>query len=368
MKKYKFLISGGGTGGHIYPAISIADELSMNFHSSEILFVGSNQRMEMKKVPERGYNIIGLWISGIKRKLHFTNLLVPFKLLHSLIKSYFIIKKFKPDFVIGTGGFASGPILYVASKLNLPTLIQEQNSYAGLTNKILSKSVETICVAYDGMSKYFPVNKIFFTGNPVRKEIFEINISKKESDIFFNITRPNKVLLVLGGSLGAKNINEFISKNLDFFNKYKIQIIWQCGNMYYDSYKKYNSKKIKVFPFLKNMNKAYSSADYIISRSGASVISELCIVAKPVIFIPSPNLAEDHQTKNALNIVNKNAAVMVKEKDLNEIFFKVFDKVINNEKFSNELSKAIKLLAMPQATNKIIEKVKTRLKNGNKLQ
>lgn len=367
MKKYKFLISGGGTGGHIYPAISIADELSKSFISSEILFVGSKHRMEMKKVPERGYDIIGLWISGIKRKIHFSNLLIPFKILHSLIKSYLIIKRFNPDFVIGTGGFASGPILYIASKLRLPTLIQEQNSYAGLTNKILSNSVETICVAYDNMNKYFPVNKILFTGNPVRNEIFESKVSKKESDDFFKINRSSKVLLVLGGSLGAKNINEFISKNLDFFDNNKIEIIWQCGNMYYDSYKKFNSKKIKVFPFIKDMNKAYCSADYIISRSGASVISELCIVGKPVVFIPSPNLAEDHQTKNALNIVNKNAAVMVKEKDLNDKFFRVFKKLINDESYSNELSKAIKLLAKPKATIKIIEQIKSRLKNENKL-
>ena len=367
MKKYKFLISGGGTGGHIYPAISIADELSKSFISSEILFVGSKHRMEMKKVPERGYDIIGLWISGIKRKIHFSNLLIPFKILHSLIKSYLIIKRFNPDFVIGTGGFASGPILYIASKLRLPTLIQEQNSYAGLTNKILSNSVETICVAYDNMNKYFPVNKILFTGNPVRNEIFESKVSKKESDDFFKINRPSKVLLVLGGSLGAKNINEFISKNLDFFDNNKIEIIWQCGNMYYDSYKKFNSKKIKVFPFIKDMNKAYCSADYIISRSGASVISELCIVGKPVVFIPSPNLAEDHQTKNALNIVNKNAAVMVKEKDLNDKFFRVFKKLINDESYSNELSKAIKLLARPKATIEIIEQIKSRLKNENKL-
>ena len=367
MKKYKFLISGGGTGGHIYPAISIADELSKSFISSEILFVGSKHRMEMKKVPERGYDIIGLWISGIKRKIHFSNLLIPFKILHSLIKSYLIIKRFNPDFVIGTGGFASGPILYIASKLRLPTLIQEQNSYAGLTNKILSNSVETICVAYDNMNKYFPVNKILFTGNPVRNEIFESKVSKKESDDFFKINRSSKVLLVLGGSLGAKNINEFISKNLDFFENNKIEIIWQCGNMYYDSYKKFNSKKIKVFPFIKDMNKAYCSADYIISRSGASVISELCIVGKPVVFIPSPNLAEDHQTKNALNIVNKNAAVMVKEKDLNDKFFRVFKKLINDESYSNELSKAIKLLAKPKATIKIIEQIKSRLKNENTL-
>ena len=367
MKSYRFLISGGGTGGHIYPAISIADELSKNFNSSEILFVGSNNRMEMKKVPDRGYNIKGLWISGIKRKLHVSNLLVPIKIIHSLIKSYLIIKKFKPDFVIGTGGFASGPIVYMASKLKLPTLIQEQNSYAGVTNKILSKSVELICVAYENMNKFFPSDKIFYSGNPVRKEIAEPKASKKESDDFFNITRPGKVLLILGGSLGAKTINEFISKNLIFFREKDIDIIWQCGKLYYDSYKKYLSKKVKIFPFIKDMSKAYAAADYIISRSGASVISELCIVAKPVIFIPSPNLAEDHQTKNALTIVKNNAAVMVKEKELNKLFFSVFDKMINDKNFSDELSRSIKLLAKPDATFKIVEQIKRRLQNGNKL-
>ena len=367
MKSYRFLISGGGTGGHIYPAISIADELSKNFNSSEILFVGSNNRMEMEKVPDRGYNIKGLWISGIKRKLHFSNLLVPIKIIHSLIKSYLIIKKFKPDFVIGTGGFASGPIVYIASKLKLPTLIQEQNSYAGVTNKILSKSVELICVAYENMNNFFPSDKIFFSGNPVRKEIAKSKVSKKESDDFFNITRPGKVLLILGGSLGAKTINEFISKNLIFFIEKDIDIIWQCGKLYYNSYKKYLSKKVKIFPFIKDMSKAYTTADYIISRSGASVISELCIVAKPVIFIPSPNLAEDHQTKNALTIVKNNAAVMVKEKELNKLFFRVFNKIINDKNFSDELSRSIKLLAKPDATFKIVEQIKRRLQNGNKL-
>ncbi len=367
MKSYRFLISGGGTGGHIYPAISIADELSKNFNSTEILFVGSNNRMEMKKVPESGYNIKGLWISGIKRKLHFSNLLVPIKIIHSLIKSYLIIKKFKPDFVIGTGGFASGPVVYIASKLKLPTLIQEQNSYAGVTNKILSKSVELICVAYDNMNNFFPSNKIFYSGNPVRKEITELKASKKDSDDFFNINRNGKVLLIIGGSLGAKAINEFISKNLKFFQEKNIDIIWQCGKLYYDNYKKYLSKKVKIFPFIKDMSKAYASADYIISRSGASVISELCIVAKPVIFIPSPDLAEDHQTKNALNIVKNNAALMVKEKELNKLFFSVFNKMINDKNFSDELSRSIKLLAKPDATYKIVEQIKRRLENGNKL-
>ncbi len=358
MKNYKFLISGGGTGGHIYPALSIADELCKTFNSLEILFVGSSNRMEMQKIPEHGYKIEGLWISGIKRKLHFSNFLIPFKILHSLIKSYFIIKKFKPDFVIGTGGFASGPLLFIASKLGIPTLIQEQNSYAGITNKILSKSVDLICVAYKNMNKYFPSNKILFTGNPVRNEIHDLKNNDNESEVFFKSSYPNKVLLILGGSLGAGKINEFISKNLHFFQKNKLKIIWQCGNLYFNIYKKYNSENVKVFAFIKNMNSVYSSADFIISRSGASVISELCIVAKPVLFIPSPNLAEDHQTKNALNIVENNAAVMVKEKDLNEKFFNEFNKIIKDTNFSAKLSESIKLLAKPNATKDIVKQIK----------
>tara|TARA_Y100000758_G_scaffold232093_1_gene168835 strand:+ start:1369 stop:2475 length:1107 start_codon:yes stop_codon:yes gene_type:complete len=367
VKNYKFLISGGGTGGHIYPALSIADELSKTFLSIEILFVGSSNRMEMQKVPEYGYKIKGLWISGIKRKLHISNFLIPIKIFHSLIKSYFIIKRYKPDFVIGTGGFASGPLLFIASKLNIPTLIQEQNSYAGITNKILSKSVDLICVAYKNMNKYFPNNKILYTGNPVRNEIKDLKIYNNESKDLFKTNDSNKVLLILGGSLGAGKINEFISKNIDFFQRNKLKVIWQCGNLYFDMYKKYNSKLVKVFAFIKNMNNAYSSADFIISRSGASVISELCIVGKPVLFIPSPNLAEDHQTKNALKIVENNAAVMVKEKDLNEKFFDVFTKIMKDSDFSTKLSKSIKLLAKPNATIDIVKQVKFFLNNDRKL-
>ena len=363
MKQNKFLISGGGTGGHIFPAISIADELCNKFPSSEILFVGSSHRMEMQKIPENGYKIIGLWISGIKRKLHLSNLLIPIKILFSLIKSYLIINKFKPDFVIGTGGFASGPLLFVASKLNIPTLIQEQNSYAGLTNKILSKSVDTICVAYSNMDQYFPKNKIVFTGNPVRKEINSHSNFKNESLNFFKMNSNNKVLLVLGGSLGAQKINQFISEKIDLFKKLKIQIIWQCGKIYYNLYKIYNSDFICVLPFIKDMNLAYCAADIIVSRSGASVISELCIVGKPVIFIPSPKLAEDHQTKNALNIVKNNAAEMIKEKNLNKEFFSVLKNLITNDEHAIKLSNSIKLLEKPNATKDIVNHIDKLLSN-----
>ena len=357
MKQSRFLISGGGTGGHIYPAISIAEELSARFENNKILFVGSSDRMEMQKIPEHGYDIIGLWISGIKRKLHFSNLLVPVKILSSVVKSYFIIKKFKPDFVIGTGGFASGPVLFVASKLKIPTLIQEQNSFPGITNKILSKSVNHICVSYSKMDKYFPKSKLIITGNPVRKDIYISSITRKMSLDFFKLNKDKKTLLILGGSLGALKINEFIKLNLNYFKKLGIQILWQCGNNYLEKYRSHESDIIKVKPFIKKMNYAYKAADYIVSRAGASVISELCIVGKPVIFIPSSNVAEDHQTKNAMSIVNLNSAEIVREKDLNTDFSRVFEKIFTNKEYSSRLSASIKKIERPKATEDIVNHI-----------
>jgi len=362
VKQNRFLISGGGTGGHIYPAISIAEELSAKFENNKILFVGSCDRMEMQKVPEYGYDIIGLWISGINRKLHFANLLVPLKVFLSIIKSYFIIKKFKPDFVVGTGGFASGPVLYVASKLKIPTLIQEQNSYPGITNRILSKSVNYICVSYPKMERYFPESKLLLTGNPVRKDIYVSTISKDISLEFFSLNKNKKTLLVLGGSLGALKINEFIKSNLNYFKKLGIQVLWQCGNNYFQQYQSFDSDIVKVKPFIKRMNYAYKVADYIVSRSGASVISELCIVGKPVIFIPSPNVAEDHQTKNAMSIVNLNSAEIVKEKDLDTEFNQVFEKIFTNEEYSLKLSNSIKKIERPNATDDIVNHINSFLK------
>jgi UDP-N-acetylglucosamine--N-acetylmuramyl-(pentapeptide) pyrophosphoryl-undecaprenol N-acetylglucosamine transferase len=316
----------------------------------------------MQKVPEYGYDIKGLWISGINRKLHFSNLLVPLKVLLSIIKSYFIIKNFKPDFVVGTGGFASGPVLYVASKLKIPTLIQEQNSYPGITNRILSKSVNYICVSYPKMDRYFPKSKLLFTGNPVRKDIYVSTISKEVSLEFFSLNKNKKTLLVLGGSLGALKINEFIKSNLNYFKKLGIQVLWQCGKNYFQQYQSFDSDIVKVKPFIKRMNYAYKVADYIVSRSGASVISELCIVGKPVIFIPSPNVAEDHQTKNAMSIVNLNSAEIVKEKDLDTEFNRVFEKIFTNEEYSLKLSNSIKKIERPNATVDIVNKINSFLK------
>ena len=354
MRNYKFIISGGGTGGHIYPAISIANNLKQTYNSSEILFVGACGRMEMKKVPENGYKIIGLWISGIKRKLDLSNFLLPFKIIHSLIKSCLIIYNFKPDFVIGTGGFASGPIVFIASLFKVPTLIQEQNSFPGLTNRILSKKVDLISVAYDNMDKFFPLKKILFTGNPVRLEIQNFKEFNKEDLI---IKDKRKKLLIIGGSLGSREINKFISNNIQFFISINISLMWQCGNYYYQDYKDYKSKNIEVIPFIDDIAKAYETADIIVTRAGASVISELCIIGKPVIFIPSPYLAEDHQTKNANLMVKEGAALMVNEFELEKEFIKVFKKVLSDNDLSTNLSKKIKSMAKPNATNEIVKNI-----------
>ena len=357
MKQHKFLISGGGTGGHIYPAISIADELSSRIKNIEIEFVGAKNRMEMKKVPENGYRITGLWISGIKRNFNLSNLLIPFKIIFSLIKSFFIIRQFNPSCVIGTGGFASGPLLYIASKLNIPTIIQEQNSYPGITNKILSPSAKYICVAYPEMEKYFSNKNLVFTGNPVRNKISNCDLNREETINYFNLSLSKKTILFLGGSLGATKINEFVKANLKKLIDYDIQIIWQCGSKEYDQYVNLCSEKVIVKPFIDKMDYAYKASDIIISRAGASIISELCIVGKPVIFIPSPNVAEDHQTKNALSLVKLKSAEMIYEKELDNKFFKVFNKIFLDEKYSNKLAISIKKLGRPNASNEIVNYV-----------
>ena len=364
MSNYKFILSGGGTGGHIYPAVAIADELKLRYPDAEFLFVGASDRMEMDKVPQAGYKILGLWISGIQRRLTLKNLAFPFKLMTSLMRSRNIIKTFKPDVVIGTGGFASGPLLQVATSKKIPSLIQEQNSYPGITNKLLGKKVNTICVAYEGLEKFFPKEKIRLTGNPIRKDLLEVKGKHIEGKDAFTLIHSKHTLLVLGGSLGAKRINELIEANLDFFESQNVQVIWQCGKLYYDSYKQYNElKHVQVHAFLNNMDMAYAAADVIISRAGAISVSELCIVGKPVLFIPSPNVAEDHQTKNAKAVADKNAAILIKEKDLDVNFEKEFSELISNEEKRKELSQNIHKLALVNATNDIVNEVEKLLKN-----
>ena len=350
----RFIISGGGTGGHIFPAIAIADELKRRLPDAEILFVGAKDRMEMQKVPQAGYPIEGLWISGLQRKLSWQNLLFPLKFISSLLKSRSIIKRFKPDAVIGTGGFASGAVVKVAGQMGIPTFIQEQNSYAGITNKMLAKNAHKICVAYDAMEQFFPKEKIVKTGNPIRDGLLNIAEYRSEGLSYFHLDSQRKTLLVLGGSLGARRINQLIEQQLPLFEQLGVQVLWQCGKLYYEEYKKYNSEQVRVLAFIDRMELAYAAADVIISRAGASSVSELCVVGKPVIFIPSPNVAEDHQTKNARAIADKQAAILLRESELNEQFANTFSKLIANEAQQEALSAHIKALAQPNATKDIV--------------
>lgn len=356
-KQLKFIISGGGTGGHIYPAIAIANQLKLMQPNCKILFVGASDKMEMQKVPQAGYKIKGLWIAGIQRKITFQNALFPVKLTFSLIKSFFILIKFKPNVVIGTGGFASGAVLKMASILKIPTLIQEQNSYPGITNKLLSKKANTICVAYEGLEKFFPQNKIKLTGNPVRQDLLNVYEKRNESIQFFKLDPNKKTLIILGGSLGARKINQLIEKEIPFFENLNIQVIWQCGKLYFEDYQKYNQKNIQVFPFIEKMDLLYAASDFVISRSGASSISELALVGKPVIFIPSPHVAEDHQTKNALAIVNKKGAILIKEKELETEFETIFSDLITNIILQKSLTENLKKLALPKATEQIANEI-----------
>jgi len=358
MRKLKFILSGGGTGGHIYPAIAIANELKSRFPDSEILFVGASDKMEMQKVPQAGYKIEGLWIAGLQRKVTLQNAMFPFKLMSSLWKSRQIIKKFKPDVVIGTGGFASGPLLQVANSFNIPTVLQEQNSFPGITNKLLSKKANSICVAYENLERFFPKNKIVFTGNPVRQDVLDIENKKQEGINYFKLDANKKTLLILGGSLGARRVNQLIAKELDFLLESGIQVFWQCGKLYFEDYKHFNDKEnVQVVSFIDRMDLIYAATDFVISRAGASSVSELCLVGKPVIFIPSPNVAEDHQTKNAKAIVDKKGAILLKENELNEKFETTFSDLISNESLQKELSHNIKSLAKPNATKDIVEEI-----------
>ena len=350
----RFIISGGGTGGHIFPAIAIADELKRRLPDAKILFVGAKDRMEMQKVPQAGYPIEGLWISGLQRKLSWQNLLFPLKFISSLLKSRSIIKRFKPDAVIGTGGFASGAVVKVAGQMGIPTFIQEQNSYAGITNKMLAKNAHKICVAYDAMEQFFPKEKIVKTGNPIRDGLLNIGEYRSEGLSYFHLDSERKTLLVLGGSLGARRINQLIEQQLPLFEQLGVQVLWQCGKLYYEEYKKYNSEQVRVLAFIDRMELAYAAADVIISRAGASSVSELCVVGKPVIFIPSPNVAEDHQTKNARAIADKQAAILLHESELNELFADTFSTLIADEAQQEALSVHIKALAQPNATKDIV--------------
>jgi UDP-N-acetylglucosamine--N-acetylmuramyl-(pentapeptide) pyrophosphoryl-undecaprenol N-acetylglucosamine transferase len=357
MRTYKFILSGGGTGGHIYPAIAIANELKSRFPDAKFLFVGAQDKMEMQKVPQAGYSIKGLWIAGLQRRLTFDNALFPIKLLSSLLKSRQIIKQFQPDVVIGTGGFASGPLLQMANSAGIPTVIQEQNSFPGITNKLLSKKANAICVAYKNLERFFPKDKMVLTGNPVRQDLMTIEGKRAEGVAHFNLDPNKKTILVLGGSLGARRVNQLIEKELEFFETQNVQLLWQCGKLYFEEYQKYQSKDVQVMAFIERMDLVYAAADIVISRAGASSVSELCIVGKPVVFIPSPNVAEDHQTKNAKSIADKNGAILIRESELDATFESTFSDLIGNENKQHELSQNIKSLALPNATKAIVEEI-----------
>jgi UDP-N-acetylglucosamine--N-acetylmuramyl-(pentapeptide) pyrophosphoryl-undecaprenol N-acetylglucosamine transferase len=364
MMSYNLIISGGGTGGHIYPAISIADRLTKKINNCNILFVGAKNKMEMKKVPENGYKIIGLYISGLHRNFNLhLNILLPFKIVFSLIHSLIILVRNKPKIIIGTGGYASGPIMYVASLLGIPVFIQEQNSYPGLTNRILSKYAKKIFVAYDGMDRYFDNSKIVVSGNPIRKSIKNISLKNKRDYLkSLNLKKDLKTLLFLGGSLGADRLNRFVKDNIDFFKKNDLQVILQCGSRYFDTYKFLNNSHIKVLPFIKEMDKVFSSSDIIISRSGASIISELCFVGKPVIFIPSPNVADNHQSKNAKKLYELGAAEYVEEDEVDYKLTSIINKILVSEVYRDSLSEKIKTLSKPNASKIIVNEIKKFLK------
>ena len=364
MKNLKVIVSGGGTGGHIYPAIAIADEIKRRYPDTTFLFVGASDRMEMEKVPAAGYDIKGLWISGIQRKIvSKNNLLFPFRLINSLWNARKIVKQFKPDIAIGTGGFASGPLLQMANSNGVPTLIQEQNSFPGITNKLLSKKAKTICVAYDNLERFFPSDKIVKTGNPVRQDLLEISSKRIEAQQFFKLDPAKKTILILGGSLGARRINQLINKELSFFENQGVQLIWQTGKLYIDEYQVQSEKEtVQTHAFLNRMDLAYAAADVIISRSGASSVSELCVVGKPVVFIPSPNVSEDHQTKNAQAITDKGAGLLIKESELDADFETKCKDLLGNSALQEKLSVGIKKLALENATNDIVDEIEKLIK------
>tara|TARA_B110000037_G_scaffold223203_1_gene303880 strand:- start:2307 stop:3398 length:1092 start_codon:yes stop_codon:yes gene_type:complete len=358
----KVIISGGGTGGHIFPAIAIADTIKKKYPSAEILFVGAEGKMEMEKVPKAGYEIVGLPIRGIQRKFTLKNFSVPFKLISSLWKAKKLVKKMKPDIAIGVGGYASAATLRVASKQKVPTLIQEQNSYPGITNKWLAKRANTICVAYDNLERFFPKEKIVKTGNPIRNAMVEIDGKKQAACEHFGIDPNKKTILIIGGSLGARTLNMSLKKDLKKLIDQDIQVVWQCGKIYFERLKEemgetLSSKLVYLSDFIFKMDLAYAAADVIISRAGAISVSEVCLVGKPVILVPSPNVSEDHQTKNAIALVKVNAAVLVKDIDAENQLIDQTIGLLNDSEQMKSLSANIKKLSISDAAERILKEL-----------
>jgi UDP-N-acetylglucosamine--N-acetylmuramyl-(pentapeptide) pyrophosphoryl-undecaprenol N-acetylglucosamine transferase len=362
----KFIISGGGTGGHIFPALAIAGEIKKRDPEASILFVGALGKMEMERVPAAGYPIIGLPVEGLRRKIGFRNFVVLYKLLVSLFKASGVVKSFKPDVVIGVGGYASGPLLRMAARRGIPTVIQEQNSYAGVTNRLLARKAAKICVAYEGMEKYFPAEKIVLTGNPIREELVSQPVKKSVACGFFGIPDGQPVLLVLGGSLGARTINESVLSHVNILEKENIQVVWQTGRLYYEYIKKELEGRplehIRFFDFISRMDMAYGAADFIISRAGATTISELCLLGKPVILVPSPNVAEDHQTKNAMALVRNQAAIMIPDKDAREQLILQMMELSNDRELQHTLGENCRKMALPGSATKIVDVILKQVK------
>jgi len=360
LKTKSVVISGGGTGGHIFPAIAIADALRRIEPEMAILFVGANGRMEMERVPTAGYDIVGLDIQGIDRRNPWKNLSLPFRLWQSMRKARRILRDFRPDAVVGVGGYASGPVLLMAGRMRIPTLIQEQNSYAGLTNKRLGRRAAKICVAYEGMERFFPKEKILLTGNPVRRASVDIAGKREEALAAFRLqTSGRKTILLTGGSLGARTLNGFMLESLPSFAKMPdVQVIWQCGTAYHERMKAESvPENVKVLPFLQRMDLAYAAADLVISRAGAGTISELCAVGKPVVLVPSPNVADDHQTKNAQALAAKGAAVLISDHEAKDILLGEALAILSDENRSRALGDAIKKLALLDADETIAKEV-----------
>lgn len=364
MKLERVIISGGGTGGHIFPALAIAQEIKKRNPEADILFVGAEGKMEMERVPAAGFKIVGLPIVGFQRRLALSNFALPFKLIKSLLRAKKIVKDFNPQVVIGVGGYASGPTLKMAQRLKIPTVIQEQNSYPGKTNRLLAKDIAAVCTAYEGLETVFPAERIRFTGNPVRAELASSLIPKAEAFACFSELDPTKsTVLIIGGSLGAKTLNESLLNHIELLQKENVQVLWQCGKYYFEAMKtelaSRNAEGIVLTDFIARMDAAYSLADVVISRAGALSISELCLVGKPTILVPSPNVSEDHQTKNAMALVKNQAAVLVKDIEAREKLIQATLEVMDDEDRKNMLSVAIKRMAKPRATEDIVDVIET---------
>jgi UDP-N-acetylglucosamine--N-acetylmuramyl-(pentapeptide) pyrophosphoryl-undecaprenol N-acetylglucosamine transferase len=359
MKLTKIIISGGGTGGHIFPALAIADEIKRRNEAADILFIGAEGKMEMEKVPQAGYPIVGLPIVGFQRKLTLKNLLLPIKLLQSLLKAFVVIRRFKPELVIGVGGYASGPTLQMAQLLGVPTLLQEQNSFPGKTNQLLARKAKAICVAYPEMAKFFEASKIQLTGNPVRAALLQnLDAKKQEAAEFFGLDASKPTLFVMGGSLGARTLNNALRSALSVFAQSDVQVIWQCGKSFEQELLNFQQtlpKNVKVFPFIQRMDLAYAIATVIVSRAGALSVSELALVAKPAILVPSPNVAEDHQTKNARALVERSAALLVTDAQAQEKLVPLALALLQDPAQQQALSEAMKTMALPNATKEIVD-------------